>query len=367
MNSRERLLRAIRHEPVDRVPISTYELVGWNESSWENKEISYKKLMDAIREYSDCIYMLNPATSEIPNPASEVQEWDVGASHFVKNIFHTNNKDLTSLQRADTGVQTVWTLEHLLEDIDDIDSYLSIPYEQPIFDMETFYKEQEKLGDKGVMMISLADPICLAADLFEMSTFLIHAMTEPRKIKYFLDCIHERQMHSLASLLKHDVKDIIFRICGPEYATPPYLSPDYFHDYVTCYLIEICKLIKEAGGIPRIHSHGKIGKIIDEFATTDADGIDPIEPPPDGDIELAEVKKRYGDKFCLFGNIELKELECSERQRIDFLIAETMKAAKKGSGFILMPTAAPISIPLSKKTEENYLQMFESALKYGMY
>jgi hypothetical protein len=100
---------------------------------------------------------------------------------------------------------------------------------------------------------------------------------------------------------------------------------------------------------------------------TDAECLDPIEPPPDGDMELAEIKKLYGKKFCLFGNIELKELECSDKGRIDFLVKKAILDAKKDSGFVLMPTAAPINVPLSKKKEENYLQLFESALEYGIY
>ena len=197
--------------------------------------------------------------------------------------------------------------------------------------------------------------------------YLTYAVTDPEKIKCFLDAIHERQRYDLKRLLKNNVKDVIFRICGPEYATPPYLSPDYYYDYVTCYLKEITGEIKSAGGIPRIHSHGKIGKVIDQFAMTEADALDPVEPPPDGDIELSDLKRVYGKKFCLFGNIELKELELSSKGRIDFLVKKAMDDAKEGSGFVLMPTASPINTPLSKKTEENYMQMFESAYKYGMY
>jgi uroporphyrinogen-III decarboxylase len=367
ITSRERLLRCISHEPIDRVPISTYELVGWNDNAWENNEESYKRLMDTIRDYTDCIYMLNPGEREIPNSVSEIEDWDQGISHFTKKIFHTRKGDLQAQYREDKGVHTVWTTEHLLKDIEDIDTYLEIPYKAPELDMSAFYKEQEKLGDKGLMMISIDDPICLAAELFDMSTFLVYARTETDKIKYFLDAIHERQMFELKNLLKNNVKDIIFRICGPEYATPPYLPPKYFYDFVTCYLIDICKAIKDAGGIPRIHSHGKIGKVIEQFALTEAECLDPIEPKPDGDMELSDVKRLYGDKFCLFGNIELKELETSGRERIDDLVKQAMGAAKDGSGFVLMPTAAPINVPLSKRAEENYLQMIESALRYGKY
>ncbi len=367
MNSRERLLKCINHEPIDRVPISTYELVGWNDEAWENHEPSYKHLMDAIREFTDCIYMIDPGFCEVPDPSWEIIKWDEGDSSFTKKICKTSYGDLVSIHRTDKNIHTVWTIKHLLEDIADSDKYLSMPYKPKPLDMSRFYKEKEKLGDKGLMMISLSDPICEAAELFGMSTFLIYAVTEPKKIKYFLDALHERQMFDLKRILRNDVKDVIFRICGPEYATPPYLSPDYFYDYVTCYLIEICREIRMAGGIPRIHSHGKIGKIINQFALTDAMAIDPVEPPPDGDIELAEVKRLYGEKFCIFGNIELKELENSNKERIDTLVKNAILDAKKDSGFVLMPTSAPINVPLSKRTEENYMQMFESAYKYGRY
>lgn len=367
MTSKERLLSCIRHDPIDRVPISTYELVGWNMDAWENKEPSYEKLMSVIREKTDCIYMLNPGEREIPLKPADIKKWSEGESHYTEKIYRTPKGDLTSLQREDKDIHTVWTLKHLLDDMEDIDKYLSIPYSPPEFDMTDFFERKDALGENGLMMISVDDPICQAAELFEMGKFLIYAITEQEKIKYFLDAIFERQFYSLKTLLKNDVKDVIFRVCGPEYATPPYLHPDYYHDYVTCYLTDICEEIKSAGGIARIHSHGKIGKVIEQFASTAAECLDPLEPLPDGDMELEKIKELYGDKFCLFGNVELKELETSDRERIDCLVKKAMADAMEGSGFVLMPTAAPINAPLSKKTEENYLQMIESAYEYGKY
>ena len=216
-------------------------------------------------------------------------------------------------------------------------------------------------------MISIGDPICDAASLFEMGQFLVLAITEPTRMRYFLDALHERQMYQLQQILQHDVRGVQFRICGPEYATPPYLSPEHFGLFVTPYLTEICTAIREAHGFARVHCHGKVGAVLDQIVAAGAQGLDPIEPPPDGDITLAEVKKRYGNHLCLFGNIELKELENSDSDRIEALVRQAIDEAAEGGGFVLMPTAAPISVPLSPRTERNYMTYIEAGLKYGCY
>ena len=40
-----------------------------------------------------------------------------------------------------------------------------------------------------------------------------------------------------------------------------------------------------------------------------ADGLDPIEPPPQGDMELRDVRQRHGRQLVLFGNLEIADIE----------------------------------------------------------
>ncbi len=365
MTSRERILRACRREPVDRVPISTYELVGWNGKAWENGEPSYRRLMDAIREKTDCIYAAGLDWKGPPHPERHTETWTEGTSRLTRTVWRTPGGDLTTLQRVDPDVHTVWTLEHLLKTVDDIELYLSLPHEPPEPVMRRFYREQGELGERGVMMLSVSDPVCEAAELFEMGRFLVHAITEPDAIGRLLDAIHERQMVALRRILDNDVRDVIFRICGPEYATPPYLSPEYFRRFVTPYLTEIIAEIRKGGAFARTHCHGRIGRVLDQMVEAGSQGLDPVEPPPDGDITLGEVKGLYGDRLCLFGNIELRELETSDPDRIEHLVRTAIEEGAAGGGFVLMPTAAPINVPLSPRTEENYLRSIEAGLKYG--
>lgn len=367
MNSKQRLLNCIEHKPIDRVPVSTYDLVGWDPDSWQSRDPSYSRLLSIIRDKLDCEYMLNPV---FKNPFADNltnETWIEENSTYTRSIYHSKEGPLTSLSRRDDGIHTIWHIEPLLKSTRDIDKYLKIPYEPSCPDMSKFLKVKTELAYKGLMMISIPDPVCVAAKLFGMSEFLILALCESELVKYLLDALHQRQMHELRQILIHDIKDVIIRICGPEYATEPYLNPSYFYNYVTCYLITMCKEIRLAGGIPRIHCHGKIASIISQFAMTDAVAIDPLEPPPDGDMYLSDVKRLYGEKFCLFGNIELKELETASEDRIDELVKKAIDDAGQNTGFVLTTTASPINSPLSEKTEKNYIRMIESALEYGQY
>ncbi|HNT35325.1 MAG TPA: hypothetical protein PKH07_10055, partial [bacterium] len=52
-------------------------------------------------------------------------------------------------------------------------------------------------------------------------------------------------------------------------------------------------------------------------------------------------------------------------EQVQQAVRECMNAAKVGGGYVIMPTAAPINIPLAKKTEDNYRTFIETALEYG--
>jgi uroporphyrinogen-III decarboxylase len=384
--SQERLLAVLSGRIPDRVPISCYELVGYDFTNWYYQHPSYKSLMDLIRNKTDCLYMATlpePPYLNVVNPQQAAEMFPSGITYkkrregrslLIEVTCHTPKGDLKGTCRTDDDIFTVWRLEHLLKDIDDIDKYISFECELPDrYDLNEFATTQAILGENGIMMPSLSDPICEVADLFEMGQFLVLSMTNTNRILYLMDFIHERQMSYLKNILKSgisagvDWSQCLFRICGPEYATPPYLPPRYFSIFVTPYVRRMSDLLHQYGAKMRFHCHGKIGKVLDEIIKTEPDAIDPIEPLPDGDITLGEVKKRIGNKVCLFGNIELKLLEHGQPEEVCDFVIEALKQAKSGGRFVCMPTAAPINDKLSLKTENNYRIFIETVLEYGMY
>ncbi len=368
MTSKQRLLAAVRGELPDRVPVSTYELNAHNPDHWENTEPSYRRLMQAIAEMADEMSMVG--TGGLPNAAEriETQTWtDERGSRFRRQTWHTPKGDLTRLLRDDPGLHTTWQLEHWCKELDDLDKVLSVPFEPQPVDRSFLLKRQADLGERGVLLISIADPLCPAAELFSMEDYTIIAFSEPERFTYLLDALFERVRLDLQQTLATGIRDCIFRVVGAEYATPPYLPPALFEKYVVGYNRWMNRAIRESGNYPRMHCHGKIGQVLDLIAATEPAALDPCEPPNQGDIELDEVKRRIGESVCLMGNVELRDLEASRPDEVRRIVRRCMDQAKAGGRYVLMPTAAPINVPLAGQSEANYLAYLEAAHAYGRY
>ena len=150
MNSRERLIKALKGGIPDRVPISTYELVGWNSDSFENQQESYRPLMDYIREKTDCIYMTGVSmVNRYVQEHTRVEKWREGKSTYIRVTLTTPKGELTKLDRIDCGINTVWHVEHFVKDDYDIEKYLSIPDDLVPVDTSHLKSIEEALGDKG--------------------------------------------------------------------------------------------------------------------------------------------------------------------------------------------------------------------------
>ncbi|MBP8130339.1 MAG: hypothetical protein KA184_12240 [Candidatus Hydrogenedentes bacterium] len=373
MTPRERLLRTLRREPVDRVPISTYELVGWNPESFENRAPSYARLMDKIRADTDCLYMWGW------DAWADSGLWDIRRETNADGAFVTHARlrtplgDLTRTSIEHPDVHTVWNTEHLLKTPRDIDAFLRVlPGLYQIDEsrvpsaLEHYAIVEEHLGDAGIIMNDGSDPAGYVPELFEFGLFTTLCYEHHDKILELIDAFTGPVLERLRLDAELGFGPLV-RIYGPEYYTPPYLPPPFFEEMVLPSLTAAARIFADAGIFVRAHCHGRIRDALPHIAASGAHGLDPIEPPPDGDITLREVKEDYGDRLVLFGNTELKLLEHGAPEDIRRAVRAQMAAAKAGGGYVIMPTAAPINEPLSLRTERNYAAWIDAALEFGAY
>jgi hypothetical protein len=166
MTSRERLLAVLRGQLPDRVPISTYEINGWNAQGFENTQPSYQRLMELIRRNTDCLY---PTCVGVPNlrhdeVETKVENWDEGDQHMARYTTHVGGRTLTTVQSHSDDVMTTWTREHTCKSVEDLAAYVSRPWSpgEPDFsNLERAYKELD--GVHGIPMLDMGDPLCEVA------------------------------------------------------------------------------------------------------------------------------------------------------------------------------------------------------------
>lgn len=374
MKRKDRLMATLGGQPVDRPAVSFYEINGLDEHPEDPDSYniyqhpSWLPLIELARNRSDRIVMRHvPFLAVNPlEPLIRRTFWEERDARFEKIEIQASGRSLTQVTRRDRDVNTIWVIEHLLKDVDDLKAYLDLPWmvDPGGLDPQPVLSTEMELGDSGIVMIDSGDPLCQAASLFEMGTYTVIATQEPFLFQRLLD-------RFAALLLPHTeavaraLPGRLWRIYGPEYASPPYLNPRLFHEYVTRYDREMVASIQRYGGYARIHSHGRLRLILDEIASMECAGLDPVEPPPQGDMELHEVRAMVGDRIVLFGNLEASDLETLPRPQFREKVCRALREGTGGRGFVLMPSSCPYGRELSAVALDNYKCMVEEVEQYG--
>ncbi|MHB0998093.1 MAG: uroporphyrinogen decarboxylase family protein [Armatimonadota bacterium] len=373
MNSKERILRTMARQSCDRIPISTYHMVPFYAEFFANNEPSYARLMSVIKENIDNLYPCSflPVNEDESSIRSEVKAWDEGSSHFNRTVRHTSKGDLSTLIRWDDRVATYWMLEYPLKCIDDIEKYMLLPNQVSDVDISGIVTAFNRLdGQFGVPLIGISDPAGAAASNFDYSEFLVLCITEKVRMKKFIDFIFEREIEILRlglERLKYLNEVCLFQIMGPELISPPCLPESYLKEFMLPYIKLMIELIHKYGHYVEIHCHGRTSDALKYFIEAGADGTDPVEPPPQGDITLNEAKRIYGNDIVLLGNIEMSLLEMGETEDVVEYVKDMVTVGKKGGGYIALPSSFPFKYDLDERTERNYLAFIETALEYGRY
>ncbi len=375
MTSRERLMATLRGAPVDRPAVNFYEIGGFDVDPCDPDEFnvyhgpSWRPLLELAEQRTDLIRMRSAVRSrswdpQTTNPGGQSEADLVQMHKYVEDQWHctrttirTGGRTLSSTTRRSPEVDTTWTTEHLLKNVDDLKAYLELPDEffAEEIDVAKLHEDDAKVGDRGIVMVDTEDPICAAASLFSMEDFLTVALTEPVLFHQLLEKL-SRPLYARTERVSEAFPGHLWRIYGPEYAAEPFLPPRLFKEYVVRYTEPMVRTIKKHGGFARVHCHGRIGAILDLMCQMGADATDPIEPPPHGDVSLEYVRRKYGARLVLFGNIELSDLESMEPTAFERLVRQTLADGTQGQGrgFVLMPSSAPNGRQITARIRKNY-------------
>ncbi len=245
-------------------------------------------------------------------------------------------------------------------------AFLSLPFEPPAIDLDRYRAILERIGDRGIVLAAVGDPINYVHDLMGTERLAVWSIERRGLIVELLGLFTDRLTRILRQAIRLGVGPY-FADYGQEYVVPPIHSPRDFRNFVARYDRPLHDLVHEAGGYVHSHSHGSVGAILEDFADAGTDVLHPLEAPPMGNVDLADAKRRIGDRVTLEGNIEM---DCVLREDPEAFAArcrDVIAAAKPGGRFILCPTASPYPCRLSQTAVRNYLTMIHLARTLGMY
>jgi uroporphyrinogen decarboxylase len=142
-------------------------------------------------------------------------------------------------------------------------------------------------------------------------------------------------------------------------------TPEIFRDLGLPSLQKITRLCREAGIPSQVHSCGPERALVEICAKeTDLDNINPLERPPMGDCDLAEIKRLFGRDIGLMGNLHTTEqMLHGTPEDVARESRWCIDVAAEGGGFILST-----GDQCGRDTpDENIHAMVEVARTYGKY
>jgi len=219
---------------------------------------------------------------------------------------------------------------------------------------------KERMGDQGLVGVFITYS-CIVGNEEGIYHFADHP-EELEGIKEQRLAQVERRFADLMALPAEDRPDFL---CVGASGTLIFQSPSFFRENALPAVKRAIELATAAGIPTQVHSCGPEKELVRIMAEeTRLTVIDPLEVPPMGDCDLAELKRAYGDRIVLKGNLHTTNVML--RGTPADVVAASRKAiddAAAGGRFILST-----GDQCGRDTpDENLFAMIETARTYGRY
>ena len=338
---------------------------------WITKDPNYLEIVKLAEEKCEKVWTYGFPEFDrrfllIPKEFVKVAEVEKKETSFlIKYQIQTPKGSLEYICEKQKNVSTVWDRKPLIEDKKDVEKILSVPYKFQKPNVEDFLKYKNRIEEKGgLMYIFVSTPMVCVSQLFQFEKFLMWCIAEKSAIARLIETAFERIYEQLEYLLQHRVYPI-FHFGGSEQATTPMMSPKFYDEFVVKYDGRFFDLVHRYDGYVAVHCHGRVRSILDKLVNMGVDVLDPVEAPPSGDIGIGEAKRKAKGRIALVGNIQFRDMEACNPEKIDEKVREAICSGGKEK-FILATTAGPLS-PVSSRLRKNYIQFIEAGIKYGRF
>lgn len=300
MNSRERVLRALEREPVDRIP----HWVDFNSIESQSRFLGEKFFeADALTQATFQANLLHTDIINLPiagfpgcfdmfcdrlhegvdyiiarNPFGGLQYWRK-RPYFAKTLYspvRTKN-DLKSIEPID--------LAQFDEKIHALGELAKALHERGYFILA------EIKGPFETPWMFLRGLIPYMKDLAR----------DPEFITSMIEVSFKPMMDLAERVVDQSVVDGIWVTDDLGERAYPFLSVEKYRSIYKPWHKQVVERLHKKGVTVSLHSDGNVMSLIGEFVDVGFDSVDPLEPADN--MKLSELKTKYGDRITLMGGI----------------------------------------------------------------
>jgi len=349
MTSKERMLAAFRNQVPDTTPVAPdisnmipCRLTGrpfWDVYLHQNPPL-WRAYLDAVRYYQMDGWVTYGYIGLKTH--GDQRRWSIDlvsrteARIVVRTTCSTPDGDLWSemtYYRADPPTQTRKWIKSFEEDFPKLRHFFP---RMVGYDPEPLWEMMRETGDLGVVGAGPAVPgMQNLFDWFDggLEAVVYAYVDHYDKLREFVHW-QERQAAVVTDMVLDAKPDFLMLGASGLWTMQ---SPSIFRDLSLPTLKMATKKAKQAGIPSFLHSCGRqrdqVKVLVEE---TDLDVVNPLEPPPMGDCDLAEIKRLYGHRIALMGNLHTTDVML--RGTPELVAAESLRAieaAGVNGGFVL--------------------------------
>jgi uroporphyrinogen decarboxylase len=190
---------------------------------------------------------------------------------------------------------------------------------------------RQRTGDRYFLMRH-GDATYSLPDGEHMAEFCYRLVDEPQQVKDEAQQMVDEALEQARIYRQHGGLDGAALCADYCFNTGPFLSPRQFGEFVTPYLVQLVQGYRELGFYVIKHTDGNIMPIIDQLMEAGPHALHSLDPQ--GGVDIAEVKRLYGDQVCLIGNVNCGLLDTGTDEEVAESVRYALRHGMPGGGYI---------------------------------
>ncbi len=349
LSVRERLLRAMRGQDLDRIP-NAPRIWSWLIEYLGGQGVAeYLGLADEM-PYDPAVVVGGAVPRLIYADGDYRRAGDVSVSvtrergpdfQVVTRQISTPAGDLRDRYKVgDPG--TVYgtgsnphRIEHLVKERADLRRLRYLLPEPEAADFAHTAREQEQAGDRALVELSPTWGVDHDfVDSIGIDNCMVLFYDDREFFEEALRLLHEYHLRALHHAC-HSGAEVIFG-SWYNFSLGAGWSPTIYREAFLPLIRECIDLVHDHGLLYHLYDDGKCAAVLTDWEDAGVDCVETLAPPPMGDVDLAEAKRRVGGRICLKGNVDLYNVILRMRpDEIREVVRQTLQAGAPGGRFVL--------------------------------